>query len=132
VQAQGDDRGRVDPREARTRRGLEAWAEFPADRQPRPLVLLSSTVQPGAFPDGRAKLAFHRGLIEAVPDFPVPVLQALGGRPRALAGAPLLLTSATLGETEFVTDRGRQRLAACLARPGSGCAGANLGPRSSD
>jgi hypothetical protein len=116
VQAPADDQGRGDPREARARRGLEAWAGFPADRRPRPLILLSSAVRPGSFPDGQTKLAFHNGLIEAVPDFPAPVLQALRGRPRAWAGTPLLLTSATPDETEFVTDRGRQSLPAWCVR----------------
>ena len=112
----GDNRNCGDGREAQAREGLDAWAGFPADRQPRPLVLLDSTVQPGGFPDGQTKLAFHRGLIEAVPDFPAPVLQILRGRPRARAGSPLLLTGATAGETEFVTDRGRQRLPAWCVR----------------
>lgn len=103
---------RNDRREAQARRGLRAWAGFPADRQPRPLILLSSAVQPGGFPDGQTKLAFLNGLIEAVPDFPAQVLEALRGRPRPWEGPPLLLTSATPGEREFATDRGRKRLPA--------------------
>ena len=99
-------------REAQARRGLRAWAGFPADRQPRPLILLSSAVQPGGFPDGQTKLAFLNGLIEAVPDFPAQVLEALRGQPRPWEGPLLLLTSATPGEREFATDRGRKRLPA--------------------
>jgi hypothetical protein len=101
-----------DRREAQARRGLQAWAGFPADRQPRPLILLSSAVQPGSFPDGQTKLAFHHGLIEAAPGFPPELLEALRGQPRPWEGSPLLLTSATPGEREFATDRGRKILPA--------------------
>ena len=103
---------RNDRREAQARRGLRAWGGFPADRQPRPLILLSPAVQPGGYPYGQTKLAFLNGLIEAVPDFPAQVLEALRGQPRPWEGPPLLLTSATPGEREFATDRGRKRLAA--------------------
>lgn len=92
--------------------GLQAWAGFPAERQPRPLILLSSAVQPGGFPNGQTKLAFHHGLIEAAPGFPTQVLQELRGQPQPWEGPPLLVTSATPGEREFTTDRGRQKLPA--------------------
>jgi hypothetical protein len=69
-------------------------------------------VQPGSFPNVQTKLAFHHGLIEAAPDFPTQVLRALRGQSRPWEGSPLLLTSATLGEREFATDRGRKRLPA--------------------
>ncbi len=85
---------------------------FPAGRRPRPLILLSSAVQPGGFPDAQKKMAFLQGSIEAPPDFPAQLLQALRGHPRPWEGSPLLLTSATLGEREFATDRGRKRLPA--------------------
>ena len=107
---------RNDLREAQARRGLQAWAGFPAERQPRPLILLSEAAQPGNFPNVQTKLAFHHGLIEAAPDFPAPVLQALRGQPRPWEGSPLLLTSATPGEREFATDRGRKRLPAWCVR----------------
>ena len=100
-------------REAEARRGLQAWAEFPAGRQPRPLVLLSSAALSGAFPDGQAKLAFYDGLVTAGPDFPAPVLRALSLPPRSGREVPpLFLTRANLGETWFDTDRGRQTLPA--------------------
>jgi hypothetical protein len=107
---------RNDEREAQARRGLEAWAAFPADRQPRPLILLSPAVQPGSFPDGQTKMAFLQGSIEAAPDFPAQLLQALRGQPRPWEGSPLLLTSATPGEREFATDRGRKILPAWCVR----------------
>lgn len=96
-------------------RCLQAWSEFPADRDPRPLVLLGPMVRAGPFPvDGRAKLAFVRGLVEAAPGVPAEVLQALRPRPQE-AGPPvepLLVTTATLGSAEFLTDRGQQQLPA--------------------
>jgi hypothetical protein len=107
---------RNDQRGAQARRGLQAWAGFPADCQPRPLILLSSAVQPGGFPNVQTKLAFEHGLIEAAPGFPALLSQALRGQPRAWEGSPLLLTSATPGEREFVTDRGRKTLPAWCVR----------------
>ena len=53
--------------EDQARRGRAAWAAFPADRQPRPVVLLGLAVRPGAFPEGQ-KMAFLRGAIESVPE----------------------------------------------------------------
>lgn len=103
---------RDDQDEAPARQGLRAWAGFPADRQPRPLVLLGSAARPRAFANAQQKLAFLNGAIEAVPGFPAPVLQALRGRAREHAGPPLLVTAATLGQAEFATDRGRQQLPA--------------------
>lgn len=103
---------RNDRMEAPARRGLEAWAGFPADRQPRPLILLSAAVQPGGFPDAQKKMAFLQGSIEAAPNFPAQLLQALRGEPRPWEGSPLLLTGATPGEREFATDRGRKSLPA--------------------
>jgi hypothetical protein len=96
-------------------RRLQAWAGFPADRDPRPLVLLSPAVRAGPFPaDGRAKLAFVGGLVEAAPGFPAEILQAL--RPHRQQAdtpvEPLLVTTATLGTAEFLTDRGERQLPA--------------------
>jgi hypothetical protein len=108
-----------DRQQAQDRQGLLAWAGFPADRQPRPLVLLSSPVRPVGFPDAQTKRAFLRGAFEAVPGFPSPVLQALRSQPEAPgdhAGPPLLLTAATAGQAEFATDRGRRQLPAWEVR----------------
>ena len=46
----GDERQRE-----QARRGLEAWAGFPADREPRPLVLLG--------PAARPRWNFHKYLV---------------------------------------------------------------------
>jgi hypothetical protein len=106
-------------REAQGRRALLAWSEFPADHQPRPLILLSPAAQSGAFPDGQTKLAFTNGWIEGAPGFPAQVLEALRGQPRPGEGSPLVLESAIAGEREFATDRGRKRLPAwCVQAQG--------------
>jgi hypothetical protein len=96
--------------ESQARQALEAWAPFPADRQPRPIVLLDPPTRAGSFPDGQKKLAFLNGAVAAVPGFPDAVLEALRGRPRGYPGPPLLLTAATLGSALYATDRGPQRL----------------------
>jgi hypothetical protein len=107
----GDDRQRE-----QARRGLEAWAGFPADREPRPLVLLGPAARPGGFPDGQTKLAFLHGAVRAAPGFPVPVLQVIRRQSGEYAGRPLRLTTAALGTAEFATDRGRQELPAWQVR----------------
>jgi hypothetical protein len=103
-------------RREQARRGLEAWAGFPADHQPRPLVLLGPAARPGGFPDGQTKLAFLRGAVQAAPGFPAAVLQVIRREPAAYAGPPLRLITATLGTAEFATDRGRQELPAWQVR----------------
>jgi hypothetical protein len=108
VSAHGQERDQV-------RRCLQAWAGYPAGRDPRPLVLLSPAVRAGPFPaDGTAKLAFVRGLVEAAPGFPGEILRALRShRQEARPPAePLLVITATLGTSEFLTDRGERQLPA--------------------
>jgi len=77
---------RDDERREQVREELQAWAGFPADRQPRPLVLLGPAARPGGFPDGHKKMAFLQGAIQAAPGFPGPVLHALRGQPGGYAG----------------------------------------------
>lgn len=98
------------------RRGLRAWAGFPVYRQPRPLVLLSPAAIPGGFPDGKTKMAFLRGAIEAAPGFPGPVLQVMRGEPEDYAGPPLQVTTAVLSRARFATDRGWRQLPAWEVR----------------
>lgn len=117
--ASGRALGRPGHVEEKAREGLRAWAGFPADRQPRPLILLTSAAQSGAFPDGQKKLAFLNGWVEAAPGFPAQILEALRGQPRPGEGPPLRLESAVAGEREFATDRGRKRLPAwCVQAQG--------------
>ncbi|MDR2987285.1 MAG: hypothetical protein LBV34_20860 [Nocardiopsaceae bacterium] len=100
------------------RRGLQQWSGFPADRQPRPLVLLFPAVRAGGFPDVDKKMAFLSGAIDAAPAFPATVLQALRTqRARTTyAGPPLTVTTATPASTKFCTDRGRLELPAWEVR----------------
>lgn len=107
-----------DLRRERVWQGVRAWSGFPADRKPRPLVLLFPAVRSGGFPDGQKKIAFLRGAIEAAPGFPNPLLQALRS-PRTrtdFAGPPLIVTTATLASTGYCTDRGRLQLPAWEVR----------------
>jgi hypothetical protein len=110
----GDDQQRE-----QARRGLRAWAGFPADREPRPLVLLSPAVRSPSFgTDAGAKLAFVRGGVEAVPGFPAGILHAMR-RHRQDAGPPLeplVATTAALVTAEFLTDRGPRQLPAWEVR----------------
>jgi hypothetical protein len=87
-----------------------AWADFPFDSVPRPVVLTGEMIQvERGFATGEAKFAFLQGEIEAdetVPAEPVRTLR----RERQLTGEParsrLLLTRAVIDETQFATDRG--------------------------
>jgi hypothetical protein len=51
-------------------------------------------------------MAFVHGAVEAVPGFPVAVLEALRGEPGEYGGPPLLLAEASLGSFRYETDRG--------------------------
>ena len=101
-----------DYRREPARRALQAWSGFPSGRLDRPLVLLSSVTISGGFRTGEQKLAFLRGAIEAIPDFPPSILKVMRGMPAEYAGPPLTVTSAVKGSTEFSTDRGRRQLRA--------------------
>jgi hypothetical protein len=93
------------------------WDAFPAERLPRPLVLVGQRafVEQG-FATGEAKLAYLEGRVESAVPLRAAVLaafiQELGTGRSARAGPPLVITDAVRGETEFVTDRGRRRLPA--------------------
>jgi hypothetical protein len=101
-----------DYRREPARRALKAWSAFPAERQHRPLVMLSSVTRPGGFRTGEEKMAFLRGAIEAGPGFPPDVLRVMHGEPGDHDVPPLMVTTAVKGSTEFCTDRGRRQLPA--------------------
>jgi hypothetical protein len=93
------------------------WDAFPAEHQPRPLVLVGERafVEQG-FATGEAKLAFIQGHVESAVPVPTAVLARLvrrvgTGRSES-AGPPLVITEAAPAQTEFVTDRGRRLLPA--------------------
>lgn len=100
--------------ETQTLQGLQAWAAFPADGDPRPVVLLDTTpaVRPsGPFPDEQRELAFLHGAVEAAPGVPAPVVRALCSQSDdAYDGPPLLVTGATLTSARYETDRGPRDL----------------------
>jgi hypothetical protein len=57
-------------------------------------------------PDGSAKLAFVHGAIDAVAGFPAELLEVLCSSRHQHYGPRLLMTAASQGKAEFVTDRG--------------------------
>src|SRR5258708_3573643 len=107
-----------DRRRERAWQGVEAWSGFPADRQPRPLVLLFPGVSSGGFPDRQKKRAFLCGAIEAAPGFPDSLLRALRSlrTPTEYDGPPVVAAAATLASTQYWTDRGRLQLPAWEVR----------------
>jgi hypothetical protein len=92
------------------------WSQFPVDQTPRPIVLADSRVHvEGGFASGEAKMAFMEGRWDLAVEVPGSVLdelarQARSGQPRG--GASLRITGIELADSEFLTDRGRQRLPA--------------------
>ncbi|GAB4051952.1 hypothetical protein [Catellatospora paridis] len=120
---------------------LARFADFPVDRTPRPILLLSGRVKEYGYTSGDAKIAMSQGrltLQAALPDGPATVratlsdgafeLPAIGARqaydllvavgdPASAPDAtppPLLVTKVALGEAEFLTDRGPRMLPAWL------------------
>ena len=99
---------------------LGRWASFPADQEPRPLVLVGPAASPeGGFRSVPAKLAFHYGHIEPAVPLPPGLLEVLGaGETRQARPGPrhdrgtLLITSAAKDQAVFATDRGRRSLPA--------------------
>ena len=87
-----------------------AWADFPFDAAPRPVVLTGEAVQvEGGFAGGEAKYAFLQGAIEADGAVPAEPVSALRHEPQftgAPARSPLRVTRAVVDETQFATDRG--------------------------
>jgi hypothetical protein len=100
----------------RIKQVLDQWAPFPVDEEPRPLVLLASRVRALGFPDGETKRAFIDRAFEAQPGFPSHVFEAMVSSDRDISGTILLLSSATLEDFEFATDRGRRLLPAWRVR----------------
>lgn len=99
---------------------LGRWASFPADQEPRPLVLVGPPAYPeGGFRSGPAKLAFHYGHVQPTAPLPPGLLEVLGAAdtrqarpgPRHDRGT-LLITGATKDHAVFETDRGRRSLPA--------------------
>jgi hypothetical protein len=94
---------------------VEAWAEFPAMAEPRPLVLVEPPIHEAGYSNAEAKTAFAEGRIVVDSTVAAEAVAALvmatgvglkGGEPR------LRLERAVPVVHTFGTDRGRQVLAA--------------------
>lgn len=119
-----------------TQAALDAWASFPVERSPRPIVLTSDPVTAPAsgFPSTSSKEAFARGSFvepSALPEAPAsaggyPVIGALdafgvmrdegsppGGGP-ASPIEPLSINRIEFGSSTFSTDRGVLNLPAWM------------------
>ncbi len=117
----GARRGGEDLSEQRSAatRALERWNAFPAGASPRPIVLVGPAVVPGqGFEDGESKLAFARGDFALVGGVAAEAYELLSESSREGDvpghGRVLALRSATLGEADFMTDRGSRGLPAWL------------------
>lgn len=99
-------------RQART--SLQAWEDFPAAREPRPLVLTgpSSRFTGDGWPSVATKMAAVYEAIEAAPEYPEQLRRTLAARRRPYSGEPLRVVGARLANAEFRTDRGRRALPA--------------------
>jgi len=109
---------------------LQAWAAFPVNASPRPLVVEpGSTDGPrGVYGDGNTKLALIGGAFDRPAHLPAgpatadgyPIISAdqafdlLHPHAGAIAGIRLTLTEARLGTASFGTDRGNRMLPAWL------------------
>lgn len=109
-----------------------AWTTFPVDRSPRPLVLLQpDVIDPASgFPDGDSKAAYldhHIRLATALPTPDLPdrgyplrpaadAVAALTGDADPSAADALAITSVTLSQHAYATDRGDDPLPAWAVR----------------
>lgn len=120
---------------------LLAWAEFPVDRKPRPIVLLGQPVLESGYHTDDGKIAVATGRLQldaALPVGPAAItttlpdgvyelpsvsaeqayeqLRALGSPKNApdASPAPLRITKVSLGTASFRTDRGALTLPAWL------------------
>lgn len=94
---------------------VHRWAAFPVDDSPRPLVLAGPAAWPEAgFRSGAAKIAFSRGAL--ISDQPLPERLVEVVRTRMTDAPPttepLVISGVEHASTQFLTDRGRQKLPA--------------------
>ncbi len=112
---------------------LQAWADFPVNSSPRPIVLIGSPVNgPRGFATDGEKVAFAAGAIDRPahlppwpatadgypiisPDGAVDLLTLQRSKTSGAAGATrLTITDTRLGKATFETDRGDQSMPAWL------------------
>ena len=114
----GDSKNLPDQRRTALK-ALQRWSAFPAEASPRPVVLVGPMVIPGhGFQDGESKLAFERGDIKPAEGVPSEAYELLkdssGERSAPDHGHVLALRAATLGQADFMTDRGKRALPAWI------------------
>ncbi|MFC6160828.1 hypothetical protein [Kribbella jiaozuonensis] len=93
---------------------LAWWADFPLDRQPRPIVLMSFSHGPGGAPmlEDRTDVLRNAAVVSDV-DIPDWLLEALQPDPRRQRqGDPVRVRSVRRVAPEFRTDRGHRPLPA--------------------
>lgn len=90
------------------------WDDFPVDRQPRPIVLMSYAIGPGALPMMEDKVSvLHDAPVVSDVELPPGVLEALQPDPTAhWSGDPVHVRSVRRVYPEFRTDRGHRPLPA--------------------
>lgn len=91
---------------------LQAWARFPVEQEPRPLVLLDSPVTAVPLAGTQADGGGLTGDMEGACGLPPEVLRALRAHCKGYGALSVQVTAATLSMAEFFTDRGSQRLPA--------------------
>jgi hypothetical protein len=99
----------VEPVEA-----LALWDDFPVDRQPRPIVLMSYAIGPGALPmvEDKVSVLHHASVVSDV-ELPPGLLEALQPDPAPHWHVdPVRVRSVRRVYPEFRTDRGHRPLPA--------------------
>src|SRR6202165_5399950 len=99
---------------------LAAWTDFPADRSPRPVILLEDITPGLGFSGGNGKLAFMCGRFAATTPLPrttPPQARAANARGKSADCAtvpPLAITQTRLGTETYETDRGQAQITSWL------------------
>jgi len=92
---------------------LALWDDFPVDRQPRPIVLMSFPIGPGGLPmvEDKTQVLRNAPVVSDV-DLPPGLLEALQPDHRPLRRDPVRVRSVRRVYPEFRTDRGHRPLPA--------------------
>lgn len=86
---------------------LDAWADFPVERHPRPLVILGPAIRlNGQFCSIDAEMAFLNGAIDTHNSVPGDLRDLLRRNPHPYLGTRVNVEAATRTSAQFETDRG--------------------------